>query len=44
MQVHQDLGRKSLLVDLGVWALATERWWLVMVVTAAMQWEGLRHE
>ena len=44
MSLHQNLARKELLVSIGEWALATERWWLVLAVTVAIQLERLHHE
>jgi hypothetical protein len=36
--------RKGILIEIGLWAMATGRGWLVRAVKAALQREGLRHD
>ena len=46
MQIISDFDQKNhkaILVDMGLWAMATGRSWLVRAVEAAIQAEGLCH-
>jgi hypothetical protein len=40
--IDYQRARKTLLLELGEWAVITGRRWLVQAVHAALEWEGLR--